>query len=278
MRLPKTVTCGALAVSLAANLLLASICLRVAHRDLPPTNVGTGQLLTRVRSRPPSDRPARPLSAERTRTSWERIAGGNLQECIGNLRSMGCPENTVQDIVIGEIARTFNPRLAELRRRPTPFWEPVQRRNPTDEELKQQQRRDDEVAQLESQRNGMVRDLVGISMDSYLAGISGSVEPFTEELSGVQPVLRQPARAILKQYASLEEQLIARAGGTLGLQEQAEMAQLYSAKLAELRLVLSPEQIEEYNSAPHPPPISCGSSLWLALRRPSVNSATYSGS
>src|SRR6185436_834746 len=57
--------------------------------------------------------------------SWSYIESTNYQTYIGNLRAIGCPEETVRDIIITDISKLFARRRAALRAQTQPykFWQ-----------------------------------------------------------------------------------------------------------------------------------------------------------
>src|SRR5436853_5301622 len=66
-----------------------------------------------------SDQPrsVRPLTVELTTTNgfhWSSVESPDYREYIANLRAIGCPEETIRDIVIADVNKLFGSRIAAL--------------------------------------------------------------------------------------------------------------------------------------------------------------------
>src|SRR5436853_7347407 len=59
------------------------------------------------------------------RINWASIESTNYHTYITNLRAIGCPEETVRDIIITDISKLFAKRRAALRAQlqPYKFWQ-----------------------------------------------------------------------------------------------------------------------------------------------------------
>src|SRR5215468_1793834 len=64
------------------------------------------------------------VSVGADQTTWKDIQSDDLKEMIRRLRAIGCPEETIQDIILAEVNRMFAGRFAALwpDRGPRPFW------------------------------------------------------------------------------------------------------------------------------------------------------------
>jgi hypothetical protein len=58
--------------------------------------------------------------------SWSLLESTNYVNYIENLRSIGCPEETIQDIIIADIAKTYSKKREALRAQAPapPYWKP----------------------------------------------------------------------------------------------------------------------------------------------------------
>src|SRR5207249_9862591 len=75
--------------------------------------------------------------------NWRALESTNYVVYIENLRNFGCPEETIRDIIITDIAKLYARRRAELRAQlhPYKFWEsadPVSGTPTTSPELQRQ--------------------------------------------------------------------------------------------------------------------------------------------
>src|SRR2546430_8064984 len=61
------------------------------------------------------------LAALTGRINWASIESTNYHTYIQNLRGIGCPEETVRDIILTDISKLFAKRRAALRGQPQPY-------------------------------------------------------------------------------------------------------------------------------------------------------------
>src|ERR1700742_2319118 len=88
-----------LVASIVFNAFLA-VCLYVAREPLreeaPPESPGYIGTITRTN-----------VVVRHENFTWEQITSTNYLEFVKNLRAIGCPEQTVRDIVTSEINRVY---------------------------------------------------------------------------------------------------------------------------------------------------------------------------
>ncbi|RME96590.1 MAG: hypothetical protein D6766_00250 [Verrucomicrobia bacterium] len=154
---------------------------------------------------------------------WSDLESTNYLRYIQNLRSIGCPEATIRDIITAEVDALFARRRAREIVRPRHQWW----RAEPDPELAEAARRQEQA--LEAERRALLTRLLGTNAFPALAEAVG------HPLDG--PVLGElPEETRLKvREIELER---ARQAAT-GADDEAAWRQ----RLAE---VLSPEQLEEY--------------------------------
>ena len=87
------------------------------------------------RPRPHHGEPSSPQPAvSGPAASWRDLHADDLKEFIRRLRGGGCPEETVQDLILAEVNRRYAARQRELwpeRNGVRPFWE-VQKNDPAE--------------------------------------------------------------------------------------------------------------------------------------------------
>lgn len=175
---------------------------------------------------------------------WSQLYTNDYRGFIARLRATGCPEPTIQDIIIGAINRRFSPRIAALCAQESHFWDTLQRRKVSDQRA--QMAREQEARKLERERAQLVQELFGIQIADYFSNSTGKPDRLTRSLADFSEAARSQARPLLEKYDQLENAVIQRANGTLGPSERKDLDQLYRQKVAELKQVLSPRELEEY--------------------------------
>ncbi len=107
-----------LAVSILANVLLGALALRSSA----PTPV-----VEKIEPAPAPSAP-KPKVIQQTvtntvtkRITWEMVESGDYKEYIANLRSIGCPEETIRDIIIADVNKLYDKKKKEARGTPKKF-------------------------------------------------------------------------------------------------------------------------------------------------------------
>ncbi len=107
-----------LAISLGANVLLAALALR-NPTPAPVTAV------TEAPSAPVAPQ-SKVVKQTVTNTitkqiTWELVESADYKEYIANLRSIGCPEETIRDIIIADVNKLYDKKKKEVRGEPKKF-------------------------------------------------------------------------------------------------------------------------------------------------------------
>ena len=96
-------------------------------------------------------------------TTWKDIQTEDLKELIRRLRAVGCPEETIQDLVLAEVNRRYQARNRELwpeQFRAKPFWESTRSGDPAEMKKNRtvmRQRRD-----LDQEKSVLLTALFGV--------------------------------------------------------------------------------------------------------------------
>src|SRR5439155_13967537 len=93
--------------------------------------------------------------------SWASIESTNYSTYIKNLRDIGCPEETVRDIIITDISKLFAKRRPALQAQLQPyrFWQTgdaLQNDYSSNPELQRQ------LQELDKEQRGLVKQLLGV--------------------------------------------------------------------------------------------------------------------
>lgn len=245
VRLPgRWVLATLLTGSLALNLALAVWCIRPAHRlgngpSTPLPAPAPGVRDAGVPLRPPAGEPAPGTRVASAPFQWSTIEADDYRQYIANLRAVGCPEETIRDLIAADLAAAYAPRArAILKPKPRAYWEKRDRGGPD-----AAQRR--ELQALQQEQDAVFRELLGGRFTSQ-----DRIDTLFLQLHGnEQQLLFLPAD---KRAAALE--LLARSGvedRELEMQARGqytgeEEKQLFAEKLALLARVLDPREVEEF--------------------------------
>jgi hypothetical protein len=175
--------------------------------------------------------------------TWRDIESEDYPTYVRNLRAFGCPEPTVQDIIVADVNELFAARLAAEVPNPRREW---WRSEPSPELVREAEER--RVA-LEAERRELLTNLLGADWEARHGNSlpEPDANPLDGELLGaIPPDTRRQVREIERRHARKLEALRLAAREQDGAPSPAELARLERETRAELAVVLTPEQLEEY--------------------------------
>ena len=175
--------------------------------------------------------------------TWEEVESTNYPAFVKNLRAVGCPEQTIRDIIISEVNRLYGHRRLEEVVFPNYQW---WRSEPEASVL---QEANDKLADLETERRELLASLLGAGWDQQnneAIAAAGGITLTGPILGDLTPELKEAvyliaARAQLKIEAYQASQ---REEGKAD--DPMEMVRMREEPLAQLVSVLNPAQYEEY--------------------------------
>jgi hypothetical protein len=183
-----------------------------------------------------------------SRFTWRFIESTDFKQYIANLRAVGCPEQTIQDIIIAEVNKLYAGKEAELRLRPEHLkpWETfgVSTRVAMDRERR--------LRQLLREKRALLKDLLGIDVSVEIpqsfAGLSRRDQSrYDEALAKLPEGKREFVRAIQEQYWDKTEELEARTMGFWEAQDNEERRRLRAELRGSLAKTLTPDELLDYD-------------------------------
>ena len=184
------------------------------------------------------------------RFTWRLLESNDFKAYIANLRSVGCPEQTIQDIIIAEVNKLYAGKEAALRLRPEHLkpWETfgASQYAGMDRERK--------FRQLMREKRALLKDLLGIDVPQEMPGIwAWSADSAQEAAYAKLPEgKRELVREIQEQLADKQRELTVRTMGFWEPEDQREMTRLQKEYRDALARTLSPEELWDYRLATSP--------------------------
>jgi len=172
--------------------------------------------------------------------NWAALESTNYAAYIANLRGFGCPEETVRDIIITDIAKTYARRRAALRQqfRPYQFWRTDDLSGYNDQPDLQRQLRD-----LDHEQRVLVKELLGVDyrreMDKYSDEVDAAYAFLPDEKQNRLHELQE-------KYREMEEEIHLRARGVLLEEDERALRKLRHEREGALAALLTPGELEEY--------------------------------
>ncbi len=174
--------------------------------------------------------------------NWASIESTNYVTFIENLRAFGCPEETIRDIILTDIAKVFGKKRSALvaQGHVDKFWLPSPDEG-GDPQLQQQ------IAELDEQERKLVKELLGVDFQTEVSKYWQDNEIAEQRMYGFLPEAKQgPLKELNSKYESLEQEIYARGKGELLPEDEEKLRALEKEKEAEMARILSPEEMEEY--------------------------------
>ena len=228
---------GLLCVSVGLNILLAVMILRATSTpEGIPVSPGPN-----VQAKVDTNAPRTRLVVRRQGFTWSEVESADFPTYIKNLRSIGCPERTIRDIIVAEVNELFAERVTkELNLPEQKWWLP-------DPDMDALQSGMDQLRALETEKTQLLTQLLGPDWNSQKATLASSTIRFDGPvLSKLSTEARTSVERIEANSRRLQSEVQERArqeGRPISAQE---LARIRQDTRRELAAVLDPAQMEEY--------------------------------
>jgi hypothetical protein len=239
---------------LAGNLLLLGCVAGLLLRpEKPAEAAGEGNAGGRRFQGPASPNLSRTLpragQANAPSFRWAQLESEDYRDYIDRLRQIGCPEQTIRDLVIADLDSLMAPFAAELTgaSRVLNYWDPNEKElvNRADELAKREKKR-----QLDLQKLQVIQELLGVDLASERARLLGEEDFHGRRLAFLPPEKRASVRVILEtangEEIALREKSFLR-GEELTPEDQARLGEIRRAKEQALDSTLSLEERRAYD-------------------------------
>jgi hypothetical protein len=178
--------------------------------------------------------------------NWRSLESTNYAVYIENLRTFGCPEETIRDIIITDVAKVFARRRADLRAQlhPYRFWETADALTGVAGSSPDLDRA---LRALAREQRDLIRDLLGVDLRTEVARYSSDGD-YANQIDGfLSPEKKELVQSIAERFEDLEQEVQWRAGGLFLPEDQEALKEIQRQRRAELKSVLSAEELEEYD-------------------------------
>ena len=193
---------------------------------------------------------------------WAQLESEDYRTYITRLRDIGCPEQTIRDIVIADVDKMLAPRMqaASPHPRDLKYWQPVEQElsgDSTQKDALRQQRA------LDFEKREVIRELLGIDLVGERLRVQGQGDYFGERLGFLPEEKRARVRTVLDQFADSERVLLEQAAEDGKDQASSEdFSRLRREKDAAVGQLLTPEERTQYD-------------LWFSQSAAAVRESVY---
>ena len=188
--------------------------------------------------------PIAPVATNRTTFDWRQVESEDYRTYVKNLRAIGCPEQTIRDIVSADVRQAFAAQRAEVmaeRFRDFKYWKADAGEAAARTALEPRQREVDEAMRA------AVRELLGGDEAALPTQAEWQQAAWSQQLGFLPLDKREQTQALLLQYAEVDAQIKELAWGHLSPESPAErlrVVESYARKREALNSLLTPEEYE----------------------------------
>lgn len=195
-----------------------------------PETVGTA-------STAPSPAPAKTFS-------WREVESADYKTYIANLREIGCPEQTIRDIILADVNRLYADRENPLKTAPKPAADGSAGETP-DQKLERLR----QLRALQQEKRWVVKELLGIDLPLDMLPSSGNRDYHAYEvaLRYIPAEKREAVQMLQETYWQQTDALRAKYNQKSTPESAAEARALKDALRQELAKILTPQELEDYD-------------------------------
>ncbi len=231
-------------LSLAANVALAvALISKSGSASNSPSQEISPEELPIIASTPdPIASPEEPsLEPAVQAITWESVESGDYLTYIANLRSIGCPEETIRDIITADVNKLYEQRWKEIKREnggdKFEYWKSNAMFGGMNSDLRKKYK------EMDEERRGTLRSLLGTNVPRKITDMVAMYNPFESMLSFL-PQSKQDAIMEIQQQMSERMMEAAEDGDNL---DGSDWQAIQKEQEAELAKLLSEDELLEYN-------------------------------
>ncbi|MBI1842167.1 MAG: hypothetical protein HYR88_15125 [Verrucomicrobia bacterium] len=185
---------------------------------------------------------------------WSELESKDYREYVERLRAIGCPEQTIRDLIIADIDKLYAARIRSLHplRKTLNFWESEETElaNNYDTRVWQQKERE-----IEREKAKVLKDLLGVDLAAERQRNKGQVDAFDRRLGFLPEDKRSEIRDIVETFEEQERAIREKTWDTglaLTAEERQRLRELEEKREERLGRLLTPEQKELFDLSSSP--------------------------
>ena len=239
-------TKGLLIFSLAANLALlgavgylvkkpGAVTPPLAQNELPPTP------LRKIAAVSVKTVSTSTTNGSPPKIHWEVVESDDYRKYIENLRSIGCPEETIRDIITADVNKLFEARRRQMRAASTnkfEFWKAGSMFSGLTDEEKIRQKQE-----LAKEKRELLKTLLGVEPEEK-AGMASVLNPFQDMLDFLPEAKQAKIVDLMQSYQA--KAMKSFKDGAPDATDMKEMQKVQKEMDAELAKILTPLELEDY--------------------------------
>ncbi len=178
--------------------------------------------------------------------SWRRVEAADYHKYVKNLRSIGCPEETVQDIIYSDVTKLYAEKMRALNRQfkygassDQGYWE-------VNETYSYNAERNRKYRELTEERKALLIELLGVDLEKLRRERMGYPDYEALRTAYLPEEKRRQVEDIRQRFQDMEQAMYQKYKEYYGEERMAEMEAINKQREAELAKILTPQEMEEY--------------------------------
>jgi len=197
--------------------------------------------------------PAQPVLVYQTNDfHWSQLESTDYRQYIANLRSIGCPESTIKDIILTDVMRLYARRRGQFYHngRPFNYWETNEKRKLKQAQLEE---RDQQLAVIDKELPAVLRELLGLNYERELNKYFVDADEDDNRLAFLSEDKRLQILSLRDQFEGKRERILYEAlSGKPSMSEIEQLRQIDQSQDEALAQVLNPQEKEQYELSTSP--------------------------
>lgn len=179
---------------------------------------------------------------------WGQLESEDYRQYIERLRSIGCPEQTIHDIIIADLDKLLAPKvsIAGGHRKNLQYWQSEEEELANDWDAREVARK---MQEIDREKRNVIQELAGVDLVRERLKQKGIEDYYERRLSFLPDDKQSQMRRILEKYDEQERAIRDKEieeGEALSPKEKAMLHSIRAQRQAEVSAVLTPEESKQY--------------------------------
>ncbi len=238
-----------LVLSLVANVFLLSQKLKKTE-IVPESKADTQPIEEAKNASGGTSTESKPLNSASLRNAitfdWQQVESEDYQDYIANLRSIGCPEETIRDIIKADVDKLYDSKLDELKpeKKPFEYWKTG---NTWMASMQPDMASLEEQNALKSEKRSVLKALLGEEYEpetDWLGAMAG-FNPFDQMLDFLSPTKKAEVMETYQKFAAKQSELAM--NGAMDQEDMKALQDIQKERDLALAQLLTPEEKRDFD-------------------------------
>ncbi len=178
--------------------------------------------------------------------SWRRVEAADYHAYVRNLRAIGCPEETVQDIIYSDVSKLYAEKYRALNRQyrygstaAVDYWS-------TEDTYRYSAERNRRYRELTEEKKALLIELLGVDLEKVRQERQGIPDYEALRWAYLPEAKRKQVQDIVQRFQDMEQATYGKYRNYYGEERSAELTEINRQREAELAKVMTPQELEEY--------------------------------